>query len=187
MFFISLCLTAFYGNALKLSGKSTHIPHPCCSRRPLGMSLCGEQICWQPMDVTEYAANLSHTRVPHRVVVCFYSMEFSGTPLTLTGKSTYIAHSLCSLRPIGVSLCGEQICWLPMDKTEYGANLSRTRVPYRDMVCLYSMEFSGTALNLTGKSTHLTHPRCSRRPLGMGLCGESICWKRLDETENVEW
>ena len=65
-------------------------------------------------------------------------------------------------------MCGESICRKPMEETMW---TQRMKFPLCEK-----------ALNHEGNATHLSHPRCSLRHLGMNFRGESICWKPMEET-----
>ena len=80
---------------------------------------------------------------------------------------------------------GEQnFCSNLREKIENVANHSLVRVPQREMVFFSCIALCNITLKQIGNNTY---PSRALRHLGGGLCGESICWKPIEETENVDW
>ena len=135
-FFSSLCFIALYGNALKQPGNATHLSFACCSPRHLGVSLRGESFCCKPIEETQNVANLSLARVPQRDMVCFCCLALCEKALNQAGNATHLSHARCSLRHLGVSLCGESICWKPMEETMWTQRIKFPCTFTKDLVSL---------------------------------------------------
>ena len=104
--------------------------------------------------------------------------------LNQTGYDTHLSYARCSPRYLGVGLCGKYISCKPMEETENVPNVSLARLPQGDVVYLCCMPLCENNLNQTGSNSHLSYDRCSLRHLGVGLSGQNIWWKSMEETEN---
>ena len=151
---------ALYGSALNKSGNITPHSRPRCSLRHLGVSFCGESICCKSIEETQIVANLPLARVPQRDMVCFCCLALWEKALNQTGNATHLSHARCSLRYLGVGLCGEPICCKPMEETMW---TQRIKFPLCEK-----------ALNQAGNATHLSRARCSLRHLGGSLWGINL-------------
>ena len=128
--------------------------------------------------------------------ICLSFMAFYGSALNQPGNITPHSNARCSVRHLGLGLGGKNFCSNLMEKIENVVNPSLVRVPQRGMVYFSCIALCENTLKQIGNNTHpsraLRHlggsfPRYSLLHLGGSLCGESICWKPLEETGNVEW
>ena len=105
------------------------------------------------------------------IPLCFMAFYDSITP-----------HSnACCHRHMGMGLGAQYFCSNSMEMIENAANLScdfanitRPRLPERDMVCLCCMELYGSALNQAGNITPHSNARCFRL-LSIGLGWLNFC------------
>ena len=125
----------------------------------------------------------SRPRLPERDIVCFVSMELCWNALN---QVTTHSNARCSLRHLGMGLGGQTFCSNSMEMIENAANLSRAcaslsrpRLPERDNVCSCSMALCVNTLKLPDNNNYLSRASCSPLHLGVGLFGESICWKHM--------
>ena len=107
------------------------------------------------MEKIENVANPSLVRVPQREMVYFSNVE----SWYRIGNITPHSNARCSLRHLGLSLCGQSFYCKSFEETHNVTNLSLARVPQRDMVCFCCLALCEKALNQTGNATRLSHAR----------------------------
>ena len=132
-------------------------------------------ICYSPgSSQTILSTNSLYQCHPPRMISTFFSflcfIALYWNALKQPGNATHLSNARCSLRHLGLSLCGQSFYCKSFEETQNVANLSLARVPQRDMVCFCCLALCENALNQTGNPSPLSNARCSLRHLGLSLC-----------------
>ena len=94
-------------------------------------------------------------------------------------------HSNARCTPhLGLGLGGQHFCSKLMEKIENFDNSSLVCVTQREMLYFSCIALCENTLKLIKNNTY---PSRALRHLVGSLGGESICWKPMEETENVDW